>query len=151
MHSSRWTTGVGYWSFANSKLIIIPKSLHNIKQRWSQWWIPRGRWRVDVYEFLHNKTFEHFGSPQRPRWSGWKSFNKFIDTTLNWLILHSTDVDMNFLLFQALKTISTLPFHLTQDTWRWDMFRGDIPVEQLNDRYWADKYVFVSMSYYSYT
>nr|CAH0112907.1 unnamed protein product [Daphnia galeata] len=49
------------------------------------------------------------------------------------------DVDMNFLLFQALNTISTLPFHLTQDTWRWSMFRGDIPTAELNDKYWAEK------------
>jgi hypothetical protein len=52
----------------------------------------------------------------------------------------SLDVDMNFLLFQALNTISTLPFHLTQDTWRWNMFRGDIPEAELNTQYWADKY-----------
>ena len=45
------------------------------------------------------------------------------------------------MLFQALNTISTLPFHLTQDVFRWNMFRGDIPTEQLNDQYWADKYI----------
>lgn len=49
------------------------------------------------------------------------------------------DVDMNFLLFQALNTISTIPFHLVQDDFRWRMFRGDIPQEQLNDEYWAMK------------
>ncbi len=53
----------------------------------------------------------------------------------------SLDVDMNFLLFQALNTISTLPFHLIQDTWRWNMFRGDIPEAELNNQYWADKYL----------
>ena len=46
---------------------------------------------------------------------------------------------MNFLLFQALNTISTLPFHLVQDTWRWKLFAGKAPVDQLNDDYWADK------------
>lgn len=46
---------------------------------------------------------------------------------------------MNFLLFQALNTISTLPFHLIQDTWRWNMFRGDYTIEELNDQYWAEK------------
>lgn len=55
-------------------------------------------------------------------------------------MIDSTDVDMNFLVFQALNTISTLPFHLIQDTFRWNMFRGDIPTEQLNDQYWAEKY-----------
>ena len=47
---------------------------------------------------------------------------------------------MNFLLFQALNTISTLPFHLVQDDFRWRMFRDDITTEQLNDEYWAEKY-----------
>jgi len=46
---------------------------------------------------------------------------------------------MNFLLFQALNTISTLPFHLVQDSWRWKMFRGEIPHDKLNDEYWAEK------------
>lgn len=46
---------------------------------------------------------------------------------------------MNFLLYEALVTVSTLPFHLVQDTWRWKMFRDDIPIEQLNDEYWAEK------------
>jgi hypothetical protein len=55
------------------------------------------------------------------------------------MIMLHIDVDMNFLLFQALNTISTLPFHLTQDTWRWSMFRGDIPTAELNDKYWAEK------------
>lgn len=50
------------------------------------------------------------------------------------------DVDMNFLLFQALNTISTLPFHFVQDTWRWKLFAGNAPVDKLNDDYWADKY-----------
>ena len=47
---------------------------------------------------------------------------------------------MNFLLFQALNTISTLPFHLVQDDFRWRVFRDDITTEQLNDEYWAEKY-----------
>ena len=49
------------------------------------------------------------------------------------------DVDINFLLQQALNTISTLPFHLVQDQWRWRAFRGDIPVDQWNTEYWAEK------------
>lgn len=49
------------------------------------------------------------------------------------------DVDMNFLLFQALNTISTLPFHLVQDDFRWKMFRGEYTDVQLNDAYWAMK------------
>lgn len=56
------------------------------------------------------------------------------------------DVDMNFLLFQALQTVSTLPFHLVQDTWRWKMFRGEIAEDKLNDEYWAEKARVVGVS-----
>ena len=48
-------------------------------------------------------------------------------------------MDINFLLQQALNTLSTLPFHLVQDEFRWKIFRGDVPVAQWNDVYWADK------------
>lgn len=68
----------------------------------------------------------------------WKPSEIFRVTNDCFFILYA-DVDMNFLVFQALNTISTLPFHLIQDTWRWNMFRGDIPVEELNNQYWADK------------
>jgi len=51
-------------------------------------------------------------------------------------------MDTNFLLFQALNTISTLPFHLVQDNFRWKMFRDDITTEQLNNEYWAEKLTF---------
>ncbi|KAK2706936.1 hypothetical protein QYM36_014833 [Artemia franciscana] len=49
------------------------------------------------------------------------------------------EVDINFLLQQALNTVSTLPFHLVQDSWRWKAFRGDFPVERWNDEYWKLK------------
>jgi hypothetical protein len=53
--------------------------------------------------------------------------------------LNFADVDINFLLQQALNTLSTLPFHLVQDEFRWKIFRGDVPVAEWNDVYWADK------------
>jgi len=40
---------------------------------------------------------------------------------------------------QALSTISTLPFHLVQDVWRWKIFSGEIPVEKWNEDYWNRK------------
>ena len=34
-------------------------------------------------------------------------------------------LDVNFLLSQSLITISTLPFHLVNDLWRWRAFREE--------------------------
>ena len=41
---------------------------------------------------------------------------------------------------QALTSVSTLPFHLVMDTWRWKLFAGKIPMETLNAEYWMQKY-----------
>ena len=49
------------------------------------------------------------------------------------------EVDINFLMSQALITISTLPFHLTNDLWRWWAFSGRIDVENWNDAFWEMK------------
>jgi len=49
------------------------------------------------------------------------------------------EVDINFLMSQALITISTLPFHLTNDLWRWRAFSGRIKVENWNDEFWKMK------------
>ena len=35
-------------------------------------------------------------------------------------------VDLNFLMQQALITVSTLPFHLTNDLWLWGVFEGKV-------------------------
>ena len=40
---------------------------------------------------------------------------------------------------QALITISTLPFHLVNDLWRWRAFRGEYEVKNWNDEYWKLK------------
>jgi hypothetical protein len=48
-------------------------------------------------------------------------------------------VDINFLLAQSLSSVSTLPFHLVQDSWRWKVFAGQIPQDQWNDAYWKEK------------
>ena len=49
------------------------------------------------------------------------------------------EVDINFLMSQALITISTLPFHLTNDLWRWRAFSGRIELDDWNDEFWEMK------------
>lgn len=49
------------------------------------------------------------------------------------------EVDINFLMQQALASVSSLPFHLVQDTWRWRLFRGEIPTDEWNRAYWHEK------------
>jgi hypothetical protein len=44
-------------------------------------------------------------------------------------LVEDDELDANFLMSQSLITISTLPFHLVNDLWRWRAFRGDIAVE----------------------
>ena len=47
--------------------------------------------------------------------------------------------DLNFLMSQALITISALPFHLVNDLWRWRAFRGEFPVDKWNEEFWKLK------------
>jgi len=47
--------------------------------------------------------------------------------------------DLNFLMSQALTTVSTLPFHLVYDQWRWNIFKGDVPVDKWNAEFWRLK------------
>jgi len=54
--------------------------------------------------------------------------------------------DINFLLSQALITVSTIPFHLVNDKWRWDIFSGKVPVEKWNSHYWDLKEELVGVS-----
>jgi len=49
------------------------------------------------------------------------------------------EVDINYLMSQALITISTLPFHLTNDLWRWKAFSNEIKVEDWNSEFWKMK------------
>ncbi|EFX65684.1 hypothetical protein DAPPUDRAFT_65345 [Daphnia pulex] len=53
--------------------------------------------------------------------------------------LEDDPVEINFLMQQALSSVSTLPFHLVQDIWRWKLFRGEIPEEEWNRAYWKEK------------
>jgi len=54
-------------------------------------------------------------------------------------LVQDEELDLNFLMSQALITISTLPYHLTNDIWRWRAFRGEYDVTSWNDEYWALK------------
>ena len=36
------------------------------------------------------------------------------------------ELEINFLMSQALITITTLPFHLVNDLWSWRVFRGEV-------------------------
>jgi len=49
------------------------------------------------------------------------------------------ELDLNFLMRQALITVTTLPYHLVNDLWRWRAFRGEYNTSSWNDEYWALK------------
>jgi len=49
------------------------------------------------------------------------------------------ELDLNFLMRQALITVTTLPYHLVNDLWRWRAFRGEYNTSTWNDEYWALK------------
>ncbi|KAF2355396.1 Peptidase M2 peptidyl-dipeptidase A [Trinorchestia longiramus] len=51
----------------------------------------------------------------------------------------SKESTINFLMRTALKTVTTLPFHYVNDLWRWEVFRGDVPENRWNARYWQLK------------
>ena len=41
-------------------------------------------------------------------------------------LVEDEERDINIMLSQALITLSTLPFHLTNDLWTWRLFRGEV-------------------------
>ena len=49
------------------------------------------------------------------------------------------ELDINFLMSQALVTVTTLPFHLVNDLWRWRVFRGDYKESEWNKEFWRLK------------
>ena len=49
------------------------------------------------------------------------------------------ELDINFLMSQALITVTTLPFHLVNDLWRWRVFHGDYKEKEWNAEYWQLK------------
>ncbi|XP_059086306.1 angiotensin-converting enzyme 2-like isoform X2 [Tigriopus californicus] len=54
-------------------------------------------------------------------------------------LVDDEESDINFLLSQSLITISTLPFHLVNDVWRWRVFSGEFPQDQWNNEFWKLK------------
>jgi hypothetical protein len=54
-------------------------------------------------------------------------------------LIEDDRLDVNFLLSQSLITISTLPFHLVNDLWRWRAFRGEYKDGEWNEEYWKLK------------
>ncbi|XP_076041212.1 angiotensin-converting enzyme-like isoform X2 [Oratosquilla oratoria] len=53
--------------------------------------------------------------------------------------VENEEMDINFLLRISLKTVSTLPFHLVNDLWRWKAFRGDYKDGTWNQEFWKLK------------
>ncbi|XP_059506424.1 angiotensin-converting enzyme 2 [Stegostoma tigrinum] len=51
----------------------------------------------------------------------------------------TSEIDINFLLKQALTIVGTLPFTYMMEQWRWEMFRGNIPKDQWMKRFWEMK------------
>ncbi|CAL4124873.1 unnamed protein product, partial [Meganyctiphanes norvegica] len=56
---------------------------------------------------------------------------------------YTKEDEINFLLKMSLSTVSTLPFHLVNDLWRWRAFRGEYKLEEWNNEYWnlKEKYL----------
>ncbi|OCT93962.1 angiotensin-converting enzyme 2 [Xenopus laevis] len=49
------------------------------------------------------------------------------------------EIEINFLLRQALTIVGTLPFTYMLEQWRWKVFRGEIPKEQWMKTWWQMK------------
>ncbi|CAG0897557.1 unnamed protein product [Cyprideis torosa] len=55
------------------------------------------------------------------------------------------ETDINFLLLQSFGSVSTLPFHLVNDLWRWKAFRGDYEAGRWNEEFWKLKNEYVGV------
>ena len=54
-------------------------------------------------------------------------------------LVENEEADINFLMSQALITISTLPFHLVNDLWSWGVFSGKFKEADWNKEFWKLK------------
>jgi hypothetical protein len=54
--------------------------------------------------------------------------------------------DLNFLVSQSLVTVSTLPFHLVYDLWRWNIFSGKVEESEWNNEFWRLKLEMVGVA-----
>lgn len=46
------------------------------------------------------------------------------------------ELDINFLLFSALRNIALAPFALIVDKWRWNVFSGRVKPDEYNQEWW---------------
>ncbi|XP_045110504.1 angiotensin-converting enzyme-like isoform X5 [Portunus trituberculatus] len=46
------------------------------------------------------------------------------------------EMEVNQLMWAALQTVTTLPFHLVRDVWRWRVWRGDVEEAKYNEDFW---------------
>ncbi|XP_062907356.1 angiotensin-converting enzyme 2 isoform X1 [Mobula hypostoma] len=53
--------------------------------------------------------------------------------------IENKEIDINFLLRQALTIVGTLPFTFMMEQWRWKIFRGEIPKDQWMKKFWEMK------------
>lgn len=49
---------------------------------------------------------------------------------------NNEELQMNFLMLQALRTVAFLPFGLLIDLYRWDIYSGNVPETELNSHWW---------------
>jgi len=61
-------------------------------------------------------------------------------------LVEDKEQDLNFLMSQALITVSTLPFHLTNDLWTWGVMAGQYKEENWNDEFWKLKLKYVGVA-----
>ena len=61
-------------------------------------------------------------------------------------LVEDEELDINFLMSQALITVTTLPFHLVNDLWRWRVFHGDYEEKEWNAEYWRLKWDIVGVA-----
>ncbi|XP_055500738.1 angiotensin-converting enzyme 2 [Leucoraja erinacea] len=53
--------------------------------------------------------------------------------------IENNEIDINFLLKQALTIVGTLPFTFMMEQWRWKLFKGEIPKDQWMKKFWEMK------------
>lgn len=49
------------------------------------------------------------------------------------------EMTINHLMWMALQTVTTLPFHLVHDLWRWKVWRGEVEESEYNNVFWKLK------------
>ncbi|XP_067126754.1 angiotensin-converting enzyme-like isoform X2 [Centruroides vittatus] len=55
-------------------------------------------------------------------------------------IISDRESDINFLMEMALKKVAFLPFGYILDKWRWEVYSGEIPLEEWNKGWWEMRF-----------